>query len=148
MCLKAKDLSVCVDATAQCLASFQALGSLLQRYKLQETKTAPYIRFSWKMSWSNLFPNPTFAEGKGSGTTMTVKQVFKIALQAAISVANSLAQLYTFHIKNTSDVAYVGDFGSYTLEILQQTLKKMGHETVSRIVLLSIVKRIGNCREC
>ena len=133
VCHKANELSTCVDATAQCLASFQALGLLLNKYKLQDTKLVSNIRFEWKMSSNSLFPIPAFEEGE-SGSTMTVKQVFKIALQAAFSVANSLTKVYTFHIKKTSGVTSVGDFGSYTFEILQQTLKKTGHEMVSRIV--------------
>jgi hypothetical protein len=137
VCVKAKDLTVCIDAASQCLAAFQALGSLLNGYKLKYPKATSFICFKWTKSQSDLFPIPSLADGKASGSTIKVNQIFKIALQAAISVANSLVQVHKFHIHKTVNVSSVSDFGSYTLEILKQTFA--GHETISRIVQEVIV---------
>lgn len=133
VCCKSKDLQACMDATSQCLAAFQALGSLLNGYKVQMEDNKSVLAFKWKASRtpSDLFPLLTLSSsGKASGGAMAVKQVYKIAMQAALSVANALAHVYTIQIRKSGKVSCVNDFGSYTGEIIRQTTS---YETILRL---------------
>jgi len=124
VCTKSKDLPVCADATLQCLGAFQALGSLLNGYKVQVEDSDTIVTFKWKTTRTSadLFPLPSLsASSKASGGSMTVKQVYKIAMQATLSVANALAHMYTIQIRKNGKVSSISDFGSYTCDILQQT---------------------------
>ena len=140
VCLKAKDASACVDATSQCLAAFQALGSLLNGYDidLEGNKSKSCIAFGWKASStpSDLFPVPLVKTGKGASGGMSVKQIFKIATQAAISVANALSHLYTSMLRKEKDSLFICDFGSYTSDVMGQTLDKSlkGYTTLTRLI--------------
>ena len=130
VCTKSKDLVVCVDATSQSLAAFQALGSLLNGYKVQGDKEL--VTFKWKTSKANLFPVPSLSSSsKGSGGAMTVNQVYKIAMQATLSVSSALAHIYSIRLRKGGNVSCINDFGPYTSEIIQQTAS---YETILRIV--------------
>lgn len=140
VCVKSKDVNVSVDAVAQCLAAFQALGFLLHGHRIQVANGKSVVTFKWKTSL-DLFPVPSISsssKASSAGGTMALEQVYKVGMQATLSVSNALAHLYTLQLKiNNIASGRVGDFGPYTFELVQQsasyeTIVKMTSQVTSR----------------
>lgn len=120
VCVKSNSDSMSKDALSQCLAAYQALGFLLNGYQVQTDEKENLVIFKWKPS--HLFPLPRLSLNSGAGAgTMTMKQVFKIAMQATYSTTTAVSHAYTSQLcQNVSDSLITNDFGSYTNEIMQQ----------------------------
>lgn len=123
-CVKSKDTAGSVEAVSLCLAAFQALGYLLNGYKVQvDGKTI--LSFKWKMSKtpSDMFPLPILSSGNSVRIgIMAVKQVYKIAMQATYSTESALAHVYIGQIRKKSTVTSIAnEFGPFTTELVQHT---------------------------
>lgn len=130
VCCKSKDVQVCANAATLCLAAFQALGFLLNGYKLQVENSKSIIGFKWKVVNNDLFPVPSLSSSTKAAGTMPVKQIYKIAMQATLSVGNALAHLHSIEIRSNDSVATSSDFGPYTAELIEQSAS---YETILRM---------------
>lgn len=133
VCVKCSknDSQMSTDALSECLAAYQAIGFLLNGYKVQTDDKKNTLTFTWKSS--HLFPIPRLSLNSSTGVgNMTMKQVFKIVMQATYSTTTAVSHAYTTSQsrQSISDSCIITDFGSYTSDLLQQT---SSYETMIRL---------------
>ena len=103
--------------------------------KFQAEDTKCIIIFKWKTMSTpvDLFPLPSLSSSEtASEGCMTVKQLYKIAMQATVSVASSLAHVYSLSIRSDGATSCSNDFGPHVSDILQQ-IHQPSYETILRM---------------